>query len=111
MSQRKHSDNWHVQIQFIYESLFTPRRKFIALNSIRVSCAWMQKRHSPINPSQRSDIWLFFFSGKTNIMFALQKEVSTECSNIIFLGDRNVKVVKTANRIWSNREEKKVAHL
>lgn len=89
-----------------------PRLKFIALNSIRVSCAWMQKRHSPINPSHRSDIWLFFFfSGKTNIMFALQKEVSTECSNIIFLGDRNVKVVKTANRIWSNKEEKKVAHL
>lgn len=48
------------------------------------------------------------FSGKTNIMFALHKEMSTECSNILFLGDGNVKVVKTGNGIWKKKE---VAHL
>lgn len=36
-------------------------------------------------------------------MFALHKEMSTECSNILFLGDGNVKVVKTGNGIWKKK--------
>lgn len=67
----------------------------------------MQKRHGPINSSHRSfQILGLALPGKTTVTFALHK-VSTECSNILFLGDRNVKVVKTGNGIQTNKVGKK----